>query len=150
MSIFSVCRLLCILFLAWGIVGCSEGELALRDAWISEAPPNAVAQAGYFAIDNGTDQPRMLVGAASVVFESIEIHRTLYDKGTGMARMVHEGQVEIAPRAALRFEPGGYHLMLIKPKKVLREGDRAPITLAFADGSRFEIEFVVRREGFRF
>ena len=148
MSICSIRYLLSVALLIAGTVGCSEKGLSLRDAWVSEAPPNAAAQAGYLTIDNGTDQQRTLIGAASTTFESIEFHRTVYDKSTSMARMIHEKQLEIAPQTELRFEPGSYHLMLMNPKKSLRDGDKVPMTLLFADGAQFRIEFAVRREVF--
>jgi len=148
MKICLVRQLLSVVVLICCVTGCSEEGLVLRDAWISEAPPNAAAQAGYLTIENNSSQSVALVSADSAAFKSIEFHRTVYDKSTSMAKMVHQKQVEIGPRAKLRFEPGSYHLMLIKPKKALIDGDTVPMTLVFADGSRIEIEFAVRREAF--
>lgn len=148
MKICLVRQLLSVVVLICCVTGCSDEGLVLRDAWISEAPPNAAAQAGYLTVENNSNQSVALISADSAAFKSIEFHRTVHDKNTSMAKMVHHKQVEIGPRAKLRFEPGSYHLMLIKPKKALIDGDTVPMTLVFADGSRLEIEFAVRREAF--
>ncbi len=149
MGVPSIRQLLCVVFIVWGLTGCAKEGLTLDDPWISEVPPNAAVQAGYLTIRNNLSQAATLVSADSVVFESIEIHRTVYDKATSVVKMVHEKQVEILSGMELRFEPGSYHLMLMKPKKALKEGDRVPMTIVFADGSKFKVEFAVRREAFR-
>ncbi len=131
--------------LVGGLTGCSKKELTIDDAWIPAAPPHVPALAGYMTIDNGTERTQTLVGATSTVFERIEIHRTVYEKDSGLARMIPQEQVPIAPKESLLFEPGGYHLMLIHPKAPLQEGERISLNLIFADDSRFELEFQVRR-----
>ncbi len=100
-------------------------------------------------IDNRTDLPRTLVGATAAPFERIEFHRTVYEKESGLARMVSAAEVEVGPGETFPFAPGGYHLMLMHPEKTLREGDSLPLTLVFADGMRITVLFKVRREMLR-
>ena len=141
--------LLSIAMLAGGLVACSSKELSIHDAFIPEAPPRVTALAGYMTIDNGTAQSRTLVGASAEAFERIEIHNTVYDKASGLARMVHVEDIAIPPRDRFVLQPGAYHLMLIHPQRILKDGDRIPIGLVFADGLRLTVEFEVRRERLR-
>ena len=62
----------------------------------------------------------------------------------GSSRMEHVDSVEVADGGSLRFEPGGYHLMLMKHRDALSVGDHVPITLHFADGRELTAEFEVR------
>jgi len=135
---------LCILTLA----GCSEGQFEIRDAWIAEAPPNVVAQAGYLTLANNTAKPMTLVHATSNTFGEIQIHRSTHDEATGMVTMVHEKKAEIPAHQTLQFKPGDYHLMLMKPKSALKEGDQVAMKLTFDDGTEYKTTFAVRREKF--
>ena len=138
-----------IVLLAAGFTACSSQELTVHDAWIPLAPPTVSALAGYMRIDNRSGEARTLVAADGALFGRIEIHQTIYDKDSGLARMISQDTVSIAPGSSFVFEPGGYHLMLINPRRALREKDSVPLTLIFADGSRSAVAFEVRRQPFR-
>ena len=138
--------LLVISVLTGGLSGCSKEELSIHDAWIPEAPPRVTALAGYMTIENGSGNARTLLGASGTHFERVEIHQTVYEKDTGLARMIARDQIDIAPGERFRFEPGGYHLMLVNPKKALKDGQTVPLTLVFDDGSRPRVQFEVRRD----
>ncbi len=129
--------------------GCSPQELSVKDPWIPEAPPNASALAGYMRLNNATSEVKTLTGGTSATFERIEIHETVYEKESGLARMVRRDSIRIGAGRIFKFEPGAHHLMLINPKRVLLEGERVPLTLLFADGSRRAVDFEVRRDHLR-
>ena len=133
------------LLMTW-LSGCSPHELAVDDAWIPEAPPNVSALAGYMTVKNGTGKTRTLVGATSALFKRIEIHQTVYEKDSGLARMMPQDQVSIESGRTFRFKPGGHHLMLMHPAKALKEGESVRLSLIFADDSRLTVDFEVRRE----
>ncbi len=136
------------LLAAW-LSGCSSSELTISDAWISEAPPDASVLAGYMTIENSTDRIQTLVGATGELLERIEIHQTVYEKDSGLARMIRREQVSIEPGRPFHFKPGGHHLMLINPKKALKEGESVQVSLEFAGGSSPTVEFEVRRDRLR-
>jgi len=137
---FALCMLI--------LTACSEGQFEIKESWIAEAPPNVTAQAGYLTLANNTSKPMTLISVTSDAFEKIQIHRSVHDKATGLVTMVHEKQADIPAHTTLKFEPGGYHLMLINPKSTLREGDQVTMKLTFADGTEFNITFAIRREKF--
>jgi len=129
-----------------GLGGCSTQELAIHDAWIPEAPSIVSALAGYMTVENNSGKARILVGASGPFFERVEIHRTVYEKDSGLARMIRQEQVRIEPGQSFLFQPGGYHLMLINPREVTKAGGSVALTLVFADGSRPTVDFEVRRD----
>lgn len=51
--------------------------------------------------------------------------------------------LEIPPRGQLELRPGGKHLMLLGLKRPLKEGEKIPLTLQFADGTRLALELSV-------
>jgi len=73
----------------------------------------------------------------------VMIHRTIAKEG--MTGMEHAPQIELLPNASLLFAPGGYHLMLLNPKRVLRAGDRVDITLEFRGGLALPVAYEVRK-----
>lgn len=122
--------------------GYAQG-LKVHDAWVKEAPPKAKVMAGYLVIDNHNSKARTLIGAISRSFGKVEVHRT--DVKDGMARMVPQPRLDIAPHGQVRLEPGGYHLMLLNPQKALKAGDSVIITLEFADGDTATVDAPVKK-----
>jgi hypothetical protein len=120
-----------------------EAGVAARDAWVREAPPGTAMMAGYMALRNNTSRSKVLVAASSSGFATVTIHRTILKDG--MAGMVHASQLELTPHASLIFAPGGYHLMLMNPKRALRAGNTVVINLEFRGGLVLPVVFEVRK-----
>lgn len=116
----------------------------IEKPWVRSAPPGAMSLAGYLVLRNGCDAPVQVVDVESLDFGMPMIHRTVEEGG--VSRMRPAGRMEIPPGGELRFEPGGLHLMLMKPLRPLAEGDVARIRLVLADGRRVFAEYPVRRE----
>jgi len=117
--------------------------VSVRDAWVRESPPGVAMMAGYMTLRNDTPRAQLLVAANSSDFEAVMIHRTIVKDG--MTGMVRAPQIELLPASSLIFAPGGYHLMLLSPKRTLRAGDRVDITLEFRSGLRLPASFEVRK-----
>ncbi len=130
------------LMLLASLVMAAEGGLTVENAWIREAPPGARAMAGYMVVKNHTGSDRVLVGAASDAFGEVMLHRTIIEEG--MAKMVHQMAITIPAKGAVTFEPNGYHVMLMAPKKPLKAGDKVEITLQFKDGATMKVVHEVR------
>ncbi len=117
--------------------------LTVTDPWIRAAPPSAQVLAGYLVLRNDSADPRALVGAGSEAFGSVMLHQTLMQGD--VATMVHLDRIELLPGTELAFGPGGYHLMLMAPRRPLASGDEVPVELLFDDGGRQTVVFKVRR-----
>lgn len=100
--------------------------------------------AGYFTLRNDCAKPIAVVGVESMDFGDAMIHETLVENG--MSRMRHVEALPVPAKASLVFEPGGRHLMLMKPLRALPAGSRARIRLVLADGRKLFAEYEVRRE----
>ena len=120
-----------------------EPGVSVRDAWVRETPPGMTVMAGFMELRNNTSRPQLLVAASSSGFETVTIHRTIVKDGT--AGMVHASQIELTPNASLIFAPGGYHLMLMNPKRTLGAGDSVVINLEFRGGLVLPVTFEVRK-----
>lgn len=112
-------------------------------AWIRAAPPTAKMLAGYVVLHNRGSESVALVGAASERFGMAEVHETI--EVDGMARMREVPRIELAPGASAALEPGGRHLMLMRPASVPAEGEQVRILLKLSDGSELPVLFEVSR-----
>ena len=122
------------------------GGPTVTEPWLRYIPGGAPS-AGYFRLTNEGDRPISLVGAECGDFGRVMMHRTIERGGISTMRPVHE--ITIAPGKSVAFEPGGYHLMMMRPKHPLRPGGRLPVTLRFSDGSTLSAEFLVKSPGAR-
>jgi hypothetical protein len=112
----------------------TDGDLTVQQAWIAEAPPNAKVLAAYLEIQNHTSAEAKLIGVTSSAFDKVEIHRS--EKKGEMVQMIKQDNVTIAANGKITFKPGGLHLMLIKPTKTIKAGDKIGLTLQFSNGKK--------------
>jgi copper(I)-binding protein len=116
----------------------------VEKAWIRAAPPTATVFAGYATVRNGCDRPFVLVGIKAKDFMMAQVHETRISNGDSTMR--HAKRTVLPARGLLRFAPGGYHLMLMHPRRKLPEGTVVPVELLLEDGRRIPVEMTVRRE----
>ncbi len=121
----------------------ADDAFAVRNAWVREAPPGAEVLAAYFEIENRTAAERRLVAASSRDAERIEIHTVTLDNG--VARMKPIPALALPAGGVVALRPGGYHLMLHKPRRALTEGATVAIELRFDAGAPLTIRAPVRR-----
>ncbi|HUR40587.1 MAG TPA: copper chaperone PCu(A)C [Verrucomicrobiae bacterium] len=115
--------------------------LGLQDGWIRDAPPGAMMTAGYARLRNDGKQLLRVDGAASVDYGSVELHRTVVEQG--LSRMQHGQPLVLAPGASAALDPGGWHLMLMRPTRELKPGDVVTVSLSCA-GASSAFPFTVR------
>ena len=133
---------LIVIFCSTVSVALAGEAISVHAPWVREAPPN-VPMAGYLELSNDSDQSRALVAATADGFANTMIHRTEFSDG--QASMVHVDKVELAPNTRVRFEPGGLHIMLMRPQRRLSAGDVVMIRLEFDDGTFLDVAFPVRK-----
>jgi copper(I)-binding protein len=121
----------------------ADGKLVVDGAWIRTAPPGAAMRAGYATLRNVGDAPLVVRGARSDAFGSVTIHATQIDDG--VARMRELPEIQLAPGEQVVLEPGGKHLMLMRPAQELATGAKAVVVFEIGDGlSTAAADFVVR------
>ena len=115
----------------------------IDDQWVREAPPGMQMLAGYMTIENKSKKDVVLTGASSSAFGSIELHHTVIKNG--MASMTQQESITIPANSEFEFKPKSYHLMLMKPKKQLKAGDKVKIKLKFSNYRSVSAKFPVRK-----
>jgi iron complex transport system substrate-binding protein len=120
----------------------AAAPLVVDGAWAPPTPPGATVAAGYLAVTNRGRDPDRLDGASSPRAARVEMHESRFD--AGMARMRPVAGVPLAPGAAVRFEPGGLHLMLVGLTAPLVAGERVPLTLQFERAGPVAVVLEVR------
>jgi len=124
--------------------------LATGSAWAQDVQvtgamlsllPGEQPGAGYFQLNNTSEEAVVLVGAESESFEDVEIHVSTEENG--MAHMHAIKQVDIAAGESFEFAPKGHHLMFIGRKETLAEGDNVEVLLKFKDAQRLPVTFDV-------
>lgn len=120
----------------------TEPTVTVHEPWVAEGPPGARVVAGYLELRNTSETTRYLVGVSSTQADRVEMHQTVLRDG--VARMVHQERLEIPAGGRTSLEPGGLHLMLIRPQNP-RVGDQIPMTLKLDDGTKIDLSAEVRK-----
>jgi periplasmic copper chaperone A len=116
--------------------------LTVDQGWIRSGPPGATVLAGYARLSNpGTTELR-IVEARSSSFASVEFHETLDEDGVAKMRAVEA--LVIPAGGSLTLEPGGLHLMLIKPTRRLMLGDSVVLDMITDEGDALPAAFTMR------
>jgi copper(I)-binding protein len=119
----------------------SAADLNVTDAWI-RALPASVPSGGYFTLHNGGMKTVVLTGAASPGCGMLMLHKS-EDKG-GMSMMMDVPEIPVAAGATVKFSPGGYHLMCMDAKPVIKQGASVPVTFSFRGAPPLTVRFEVR------
>jgi copper(I)-binding protein len=118
------------------------GAVEVVDPW---SRPAAVGMngVGYMAIKNTGKTPVVLTGASTPVAAKVSLHQT--SMAGGVMRMAPvSGGLTIPPGGAVTLATAGYHMMLEGLTKPLVLGERAPVTLTFADGKKVQVDLSVQ------
>ena len=116
-------------------------QVEIVNAWF-RALPAGLPAAGYFTMNNVGAKDAVLTGASSPACGTLMLHKSM-DEG-GMGHMVHVKSVSVPVHGTVEFEPGGYHLMCMKPTPAMTPGKSVTVTLTFADGTKTATDFIVK------
>lgn len=115
----------------------------VRDGWVRLGPAGMPMMAGFGRIENRCPAPVTITAASSPAFGGAELHETrLVD---GVNRMRHLSTLRIPPGGVAVLEPGGMHLMLMRPRAPLEAGNRVAVSFALSGGGELTGEFEVRK-----
>jgi len=119
----------------------AAGSVIVEKPWIRfiiKARPAA----GYFTLRNDTDAPVQLTGASSSACGMVMLHQSKEENG--VEKMLPVKSVTVPAHGTATFQPGGYHLMCMKPQSSMALGKSVPVTLKFADGKTLTAPFPVK------
>ena len=118
-------------------------DVEVRNAWVRWLPGGA-PMAGYFVLENLGQDAIALTGASSAAYGSASLHETVQHDDETTSMQPIDLPLMVAGESSVRFEPGGYHLMLRQPQRSLSPGDRIRIEFATASGRPVQATFTVR------
>ena len=117
-------------------------QVKVHDAWIPQAPPVAGVMAAYMVVENTGSKPVTITGVDCNEFGMVMMHKTVTENG--VSRMIHLGDLKLAPKSKAVFHRGGMHVMLMQPKHAFKVGDKVPMTLELADKHKIKFTAVVK------
>ena len=111
------------------LAACTEEQapLTASNVIVTQAVPGMPMSAGYFELTNNSGQAISITHVTSPEFASVEMHETIIKDE--VARMTPLGTLTLQSGETVSFEPGGKHLMLMRPSD-----DIDSVTLQFFAG----------------
>lgn len=108
-------RLIILSTIAIFLTACSteRAPLVATDVIVKRPMPGMQMTAGYLTFTNNSTQAITLTRVTSPQFGAVEMHESVVEDG--MARMYPLGDVTVLAGSSVQFEPGGKHLMLMRP-----------------------------------
>ncbi len=117
-----------------------QGGIQVENAWSRAALLGGTGVVYLTITDTGA--PDRLVSVAAPVAASAELHQSFTEHGIAKMRAV--ATLAVTPGKPVTLAPGGYHIMLMDLKQVLKEGDSFPVTLGFEHAGQITATVNVR------
>jgi len=118
------------------------GDLNIDHPWARATPHGAKVAGGFVAIANHGSADDRLVSATAEIAEHAEIHEMAMKDGVMTMRPLADGVV-VPAGGEVALKPGGYHLMFIGLKRMLKQGESFVGTLTFEKAGTVEVSFTV-------
>jgi periplasmic copper chaperone A len=117
------------LAVALAVAGCGSGTPTVEVSPAQAAVPVSGSSQVVVTLTNVGDGRDRLTGASTPAALGVELHVT--EIVDGRASMRQLDTVDLPPGQAVRFRPGGLHLMLVVPDETVVLGARFDLTLHF-------------------
>jgi copper(I)-binding protein len=121
-----------------------KGTLTIDHPWARPTLPSIGNAAVYMDIRNSGSEPDRLLGAKTNLTATVEVHGTTEENGVMKMRRAENG-VEVPASGSVKFQPGGFHIMLVGVKEPLKEGSRHPLTLMFQKAGEVTVDIAVEK-----
>lgn len=118
------------------------GSLKIKAAWTRATVKTAKVAGGYVTIKNTGAHADRLVGGATEISNSLQIHEMKLVDDIMRMRPLEAG-VEILPGEEVVLKPGAQHLMFMGLQEQLQEGNTVNVTLVFEKAGEITIPFAV-------
>ncbi len=119
-----------------------EDKTKIKDAWMRPSSEK-MASALYFTIENTGESADTLFKVDSDIAERVEIHET-YTEGEMMG-MRKVDMIVIEGGKSFELKPGAHHVMLMKLKKNINDGDNGEFVIHFKQAGEIKITAKARK-----
>lgn len=134
--------LICMLFLlASSAFADAAAILSAENSQIRLPMPGRDVTSGYMTLHNHSDKTVTVVAVSSPLFSRVELHQ--HSHHNGMMRMEKMKSVTVDAGSALRFSPGGMHLMLFSAETDLTIDQQIPVVFHLADEQQITLTFPI-------
>ena len=120
----------------------AECGLRLDEGWARLPPMEMPVLGGFGILVNPCQANAAVTGASSPDFEEVQVHETRHEGG--MMRMRQVESLPVPAGGSATLEPGGLHLMLMRPLRSFEAGDEVEVTFDLADGGTATATLEVR------
>jgi copper(I)-binding protein len=110
-------KILIAVLLVLGACAADEAPLVATDVEIRAPLPGMKMSAGYLTLRNNSDGDITITKVTSPQFGAVEMHETRVEDE--VSRMVALDAITVPAGSSVAFEPGGKHLMLMRPSDEL-------------------------------
>ena len=121
----------------------NAATLTYKNIIVPEAPPVASVMVAYMKITNSSNKKQTIKHIHSPQFKRVEIHKM--SMANGMMNMEQLASLSIKAKQSIELEPGGLHLMLIKPIKPLKDKNNVELTFELLSGELTTVNTQVKR-----
>jgi len=111
-------------------------------AWARATTSKAHTGAAYVTLENSGAMSDKLVSVSTPVAGRAELHTHIKDGDIMRMRQVQ--QIEVGPKAMVKLQPGGLHIMLMDLKEPLKKGATFPMTLVFEKAGKMTVEVAIQ------
>lgn len=119
-----------------------EDKIKINNPWMRPSSEK-MATALYFVIENKSEKPDTLYQVDSDLAERVEIHET-YSEGEMMG-MRKVDMIIIEGKSSFELKPGAHHIMLMKLKKDIKDGDEGEFVLHFKRAGEIKITAIAKK-----
>jgi len=120
-----------------------DDNIKIKDAWMRPSSEK-MATALYFVIENKSETADTLFLVDSDLAERVEIHQT-YSEGEMMG-MRKVDFIVIDGQCSFELKPGAHHIMLMKLKKNINDGDKGDFVLHFKQAGEIKITATAKKQ----
>ena len=131
-----------ILFAILFILFPPEDKIKIKDIWMRPSSEK-MTTALYFIIENKSETSDTLFQVDSDLAERVEIHET-YSEGEMMG-MRKVDYIVIEEKSSFELKPGAHHIMLMKLKKDIKDGDEGEFVLHFKQAGKIKITATAKK-----
>lgn len=119
-----------------------EVKIKINDPWMRPSSEK-MTTALYFVIENQSETADTLFQVDSDLAERVEIHET-YSEGE-MIGMRKVDFIVIESQGSFELKPGAHHIMLMKLKKNINDGDKGEFVLHFKKAGEMKITATAKK-----
>jgi copper(I)-binding protein len=120
-----------------------EDKIKIKDAWLRPSSEK-MATALYFNIENTGETADTLYKADCNFAERVELHE-IYSEGDMMGMRKVEFIV-VNAKSSFELKPGSHHIMVMKLKKDIKDGDKEKFVLHFKQAGEIKIMAIAKKQ----